>query len=175
MRKCVTNNRGAVLITGLIILVVLSVIGLVAMQSTTLQERMAGNLEQRDSAFQMAEAGLRDAEAWLSNPDMVVLPSFSSTAGLYANADPARIKGANFWADGSPGNYFSYQAQDLADVTDGPLPRYIIEYMMAVKVDGNESAKFGAEEEDAQMFKITSRGVSPNGRVEVILQSTYLR
>ena len=168
MKKCLNNNRGAVLITGLIILVVLSVIGLVAMQSTTLQERMAGNLEQRDAAFQRAESGLRAAEAWLNNT--VILPGFhNNTKGLYTAEDAGDSPWWKEldWKDDNA--VIAYQDGNV-------IARYIVEYAGEVDVSGNDSVKLSAVmDEGAGMYRITSRGESPNGRVEVILQTTFVR
>jgi len=49
---------GFVLIVALVLLLVLTVLGLAAAQSTSLEERMAGNARNHDLAFQAAEAGL---------------------------------------------------------------------------------------------------------------------
>jgi len=43
------RQRGTVLIIGLIILVIITMIGLTSMQTTTQQERMAGNLGDRNA------------------------------------------------------------------------------------------------------------------------------
>lgn len=64
------NQSGAVLIISLIMLLLLTLIGTTAMQTSTLEEKMAGNLRDRDIAFQAAESALRDAEN-----DIAVLPS----------------------------------------------------------------------------------------------------
>jgi len=165
----IQNQRGAALIAGLLILVILSILGITTMQSSVLQERMAGNLEQRDVAFQLAEAGLRDAEAWLQNP---ALPVFNNTNGLYRPPD------VSLWGDGDTWNDVdnrrAYVGADLD--ADFDLPLYYIEYMMDVDISGSDSLKFAAVPEDTPgMYRITSRGVSPNGRSVVILQSTFIR
>jgi len=59
-------EKGIALITALIFLVVLTILGLAAMRSTTMQERMSGNLRDQSVALQAAEAALRDARADLS-------------------------------------------------------------------------------------------------------------
>ena len=56
------HEHGAALITGLIFLVVLSMIGVTAARMSTLEERMSGNLRDRSIAMQAAEITLRDAE-----------------------------------------------------------------------------------------------------------------
>ena len=172
MRRTLTNERGVVLILGLIMLVVLSFIGLAAMQSTTLQERMAGNLQQRDRAFQNAEAGLRAAEAWLNN--QVILPAFDSQCNNGLCLPPAA--GQAWWntLDWDDANkYDTYQeGEDEGEVT----ARYIIEHVANTLVSGSDSIKLApAPEEGSGIYRIVSRGVSPNGLVEVFLQTTFVR
>jgi type IV pilus assembly protein PilX len=58
-----TRQSGAVLITGLIFMVVLTIIVISALRSATLEERMAANARNRQVALQAAEAALRVAEA----------------------------------------------------------------------------------------------------------------
>jgi len=55
-------QAGAALVTGLIFLVILTLLGITAMQTSTMEERMSGNARDRNIAFQAAEAALRDAE-----------------------------------------------------------------------------------------------------------------
>ena len=60
-----TNNhqQGFVLITGLLVLLMLTVIMLTALRTAALEERMAGNLRNSNVAFQAGESALRDAES----------------------------------------------------------------------------------------------------------------
>ncbi|MEW6478935.1 MAG: PilX N-terminal domain-containing pilus assembly protein [Pseudomonadota bacterium] len=57
------RQRGAVLVVGLIILVVLTLLGVQAMRTNVAQERMAGNMRDRYTAFQAAESVLRVGES----------------------------------------------------------------------------------------------------------------
>jgi type IV pilus assembly protein PilX len=56
------SQRGAALITGLIFMVVLTLIGITAARMASLEERMSGNVRDRALAMQAAEMALRDAE-----------------------------------------------------------------------------------------------------------------
>lgn len=56
------QQRGVTLIVGLIFLVALTLLGVMAMKSAVLQERMAGGSRDHSLAFQAAEAALRDAK-----------------------------------------------------------------------------------------------------------------
>lgn len=77
------NQSGAVLIIGLVFLVLLTMIGMTAMQVTTMQEKMAANARDRDLAFQNAEAGLRNGEVYLAGRSFWSFNS-SCTNGLCA-------------------------------------------------------------------------------------------
>lgn len=59
LRAC---QRGMALITSMIFMVMLTVIGVTAARMSLLEERMAGNMRDRDLAFRAAEMALRDAE-----------------------------------------------------------------------------------------------------------------
>lgn len=56
------RQRGAALFVGLMLLLVLTLLGLSSSNASIMQERMAGNLQDRNLAFQRAEGALRDIE-----------------------------------------------------------------------------------------------------------------
>ncbi|WP_232023964.1 pilus assembly PilX family protein [Sulfurivermis fontis] len=68
IHPALSQQQGATLIVALIILLLMTIIGTVAMQGTTLEERMAGNTRDMNLAFQASEAALRAGEGWLQNP-----------------------------------------------------------------------------------------------------------
>jgi hypothetical protein len=55
------RQSGAVLIVAMILLVVLTLLGVTAMNTTSLQERIASNTQEQVHAFQAAETGLNQA------------------------------------------------------------------------------------------------------------------
>lgn len=61
------RQRGAALLIGLIILLVLTLLGLAAANVSILQERMAGNVAQSNQAFQLADSALREVESRIYN------------------------------------------------------------------------------------------------------------
>ncbi|MCB1865625.1 MAG: hypothetical protein KDG50_09345 [Chromatiales bacterium] len=97
------RESGAVLITALLILVILTVLGISATGDSTLEERMAGNYRDQMSAREAAEMGIRSAEDWLRSNiynaaqlDYTASPSSltslylpTTTAFLFSPADPA--------------------------------------------------------------------------------------
>ncbi len=68
MKHSINRKRqgGAILITALMILLLLTIFGLSSMDTNILEEKMAGNMRDRNTAFQAAESALRSAEAWLA-------------------------------------------------------------------------------------------------------------
>ena len=57
------RQSGAILIVALVMLVVLTLLGVTAMNTTSLQERIASNTQEQVHAFQAAETGLNQAFA----------------------------------------------------------------------------------------------------------------
>jgi type IV pilus assembly protein PilX len=62
LRRSVRHQRGFVLITALIFLLVLVILGTFAIRYSTLEERIANNERERSLARQAAEMAIRDAE-----------------------------------------------------------------------------------------------------------------
>ncbi len=63
------KQQGAVFVTSVVFLVVITLLGVTAMKTATLEERMAGNLRDRNLALQFAEMGLRYAEQHIRDND----------------------------------------------------------------------------------------------------------
>lgn len=81
------HQHGAVLITALVMLVILTMLGLSSMSTNTMEERMSANSQEINRAFQTAESGLDQAYAnvdgfninnTVSNPK-----TYSTTIGSY--------------------------------------------------------------------------------------------
>lgn len=63
------KQQGFVFVTGLVFLVVITLLGVTSMKTSTMEERMAGNLRDRNLALQAAEMGLRYAEQHIRDND----------------------------------------------------------------------------------------------------------
>jgi len=86
------RQQGVVLVVSLLMLLVLTLIGLAATRSTTLEERMTANQNDAAVAFQAAEAALRDGEGQMSAANS---PSFTNNAsGAY---DQATMSSSTSW------------------------------------------------------------------------------
>lgn len=124
-RHRIASNRrqhGATLVVVLILLLLMTLLGLASLRSTILEERMTSNLLDRSLGFQVAEAGLREAEATLT-PNPVNFPAAGCNAqGLCSRPDPAATER---WLD--PG-FNAWRVGTVADASTD-APEYIVEEM----------------------------------------------
>ena len=88
-----SKQHGGVLIVAMVMLLIMSIIGLAGIEVTGLEEKMVFNMRDRQSAFEAAEAALKDGETYLSTTD--TLPAFDGTNGLYT----PKSDGTNHWDD----------------------------------------------------------------------------
>jgi type IV pilus assembly protein PilX len=174
-----TSQNGAALITGLIFLVVLTLISLSAIKSSSLEERMAGNARDQDVAFQAAEAGVRDALDYISSTGLLPTSGFVAgcSAGLCLN-DPAApvwetITANNDWT--SSKTKYSGTALTFEGTTTLPVqPRYIIELLPATlppsgfSIASGKGANPGGQ---VTPFRITARGWGTTGQTQVTVQA----
>ncbi|MBI5041484.1 MAG: hypothetical protein HZB57_09920 [Gammaproteobacteria bacterium] len=172
------QQRGAVLLVSLMILLIMTVLGIAGMSSTTMEEKMAANNQQRQQAYQAAETALRDAEAWLTNNVTAIgdLANFSGANGLYSlqeTASGAAVNPPTFnLYDNSAWQSNGVASLSLLDNQD--TPRYIIEYM------GPTEDPAGLNPNDPvpvvmYAFRITAIGWSVDGTSRYLAWSHYTR
>lgn len=181
----IAGQRGAVLITGLIFLVVLTLLGTTALQGTLLEEKMAGNLRDETLAFQAAEAALRSGERFL---EQVTLPEFNGSDGLYHHACSAKAEDEDIdesflcTTTPDPVAEMKWNAGDSREIDVVAMegvasqPRYFIEQLPSVPLMGDGgSAQQSGTSLNANMFRIVARGTGGTETAAILLQSTYRR
>lgn len=177
-RSIIKNQSGAVLIVGLVLLLILTIIGLASIRGSDLQERMAGNMLDRNIAFQSAEAALREGENIL---DALVLPSFGgATVGYWPDLNkPSAIRPRPMSWTGQQWEANSVKLADgkIKGVKD--QPRYTIERIIVTGLAASQGSGIDhisvERVQDAEFYRITSRGLGITADAEVVLQSTYAR
>ena len=172
MKKYLDNENGAVLITGLMILLILTLIGITAMQSSTLEEVMSRNQVSRNIAFQAAEAALREAEDFLTATTLPTFPGTNATPSVTGRYQPRVDIDSLDWDVTD-----STQYGGTAPVGAVTPPRYIIEDLgeVAIGEDENVSLIGGTEVPDRNMYRVTAYGVGATATSVVVLQTTYAR
>lgn len=180
INSCQTQ-AGVVLVISLIILLLLTIIGLFAMQTTALEEKMAGNLRDKSLAFQAAESALRVTELSLNPPPT----SFTAagTAGLYLDVNPlipnpiptsTAILTDNFW---SSNPHSVPTATGLGNRIDDNPPLYIIQKLPEFQPPSASNAVVTGTNIiviKCQPYKITVRATGGTTNTVVVLQSVVV-
>lgn len=164
------RESGAALIVALIFLLIMTVLSTSSMRTSTMQERMSGNLRDWNLGFQSAEATLRDAENYLLHQND--LPEFNDAAGFY-QVDSAAAPNwvADAFATGAG-------VRDVVVGGDVPTTHYYVEQLSSIRPAGT-STETGTPVEEIYYFRITSVGygaaVDEDGDpiTAVVLRSVY--
>lgn len=163
------RQGGAALIVSLIMLLVLTLLGVSAMRTATLEEKMAGNARDLNLAFNAAEAGLRGGESTLSGT--AVLPPFSGTV-----IDETVTGNGYFAANTNLWRLINWPVQSLELSTTlagvAAQPRYYLEEMPAVASGGSLEAGVAME---VRMYRVTAIGYGRTDTAVAVLQSTFRR
>ena len=173
------SQAGIALPFVLLLLLIVTILGVASMRGAIMQERMASNTAARGMAFQVAEAGLRQAEI-IVRDGTVTFPASGCSAGRCAMMAPPAApawQAASFWT--TAGGFQTGSAVSVGSVSVSP--RFVIENFgevttaasgAATSIDvGKAPPTAGATQ---NVFRITSYASTPNG-AEVILQSLYRR
>ncbi len=163
------KNAGAVLIICLVFLLVMTVIAASVMQSSMLQERMAGNARDTHAAFQAAEAALRSAEAQLAS---AALGAFEGRSGRYLQCDVGvSLCNTPEWNDRSASGWIT-----LADYRDElyASPQYFIEKLSNFELQ-NVSLEADSAVQHMAVYRVTARGFGVSDKSMVVLRSIYRR
>ncbi|MBL4743509.1 MAG: pilus assembly protein PilX [Cycloclasticus sp.] len=170
-----TKQSGAVLFISLILLLIMTLLGISGMQTTILEEKMAGNFRNANLAFQSAEAALRASEGWLSSQASEPLATNNGTTGVWTNAvDPDTTNSDEWWEERDNvwwvANAVSY-GTTLSGITTPP--RTIIKY----KTFQSDTllAGTGGSATGLTFYQVTSRGTGGTDQAKVLLQSTTAR
>lgn len=179
-RFAAARQRGAVLVVSLLLLLVMTILGLGASQSTRLQERMAGNQRDQEIALQSAEASLRAAELRLS-PTNPIVATCRTPGGSACDAYEMRT-----FVDGDD------VPLDLAKQADTWWNSYGRDYQFATALGGVATTPEFAVERIAEVrevlsvgdsnldtvrdfYRATARATGMTDTSQVVIQSTYAR
>lgn len=146
------NQRGIVLVVGLVFLLVLTILGVTTLRTTTLEERMAGNLMSKTLAFQDAEAAIA---------------SFLNTVNSRSTSSVSLSTANNCTADETLENLSSNDPELMSNTTcprfmgSSPIPR------QTDTADGTQSS--------FSHFRIESESATKSNATVLIHQGIALR
>ena len=165
------RQNGIALVVVLILLVAMSLLAIVSLRGTLMEERMSANMMDRSLSFQAAEAALREGEALAATKP--VLPASGCNNGVCAMPDATA---APRWRDAAVWAGARVAVVDLGGTT--ARPRYFIELLdenvpargtCTTSEDLSPDATCSGKE---HRYRITARSEAV-GRAQVMLQSHY--
>jgi len=147
------RQKGVVLFTALILLLILTMVGVLLARSESIEESISENDQDHKVAIQAAEATLRYAEAGLYN-------------GTYSDF-AANANGLYTWQSGTPDAFQEYNLTSPAGalLTYGgaslpvvSAPKFLIESMPAAAIPGEGlgAAQYNAPTPPISVYRITS-------------------
>ncbi len=160
-------QKGAALIVCLLLLLVMTLLGVSAVMTTTMEEKMAGNIRNKHMSFQAAETALRAGEAIAAN--LAADTNFNGTDGLYPRSEVADPD-YPIWMQETGVNW-----QNVADISGVVQdPEFIIEDFSDAPRDQNCMLELPPPPGCMlPIYRITARGWGQNTNAQSMLQSTY--
>jgi len=175
------RQSGFVLVVALVLLLVLTLLGLAAAQSTSLEERMARNARNHDMAFQAAEAGLNAAQSgilqglwdnadYAGNANGLYLLATCCGGGTWTSAWTTNSNDP--WPTALPINT-AVPGLSIAGIPAAQQPVYIIEQLPPVAAPGSNlgQQQSGSGAPPVQPYRITVYATGGDQTTHVILQS----
>ena len=169
------HQRGITLIMSLLFLLLLTILGVTAINMSTLQEKMSGNLRDQDVAFQSAESALRYGELMVNNIWLNGMPKSLSNpqcppGDTTCAWDPGITKPLDdgWWALNKL--EFGGGSKDLPEpIAD---PTYTIEFLASIADSGHRGDRYGPPP-GTEFYRIAARGQGITPFSEAIMESTY--
>jgi type IV pilus assembly protein PilX len=173
------KQSGAVLLVGLIMVLLISIISISAIKGSNLQEAIAGNMRERNLAFQSAESGLRAGETVVA--DYSARPIITSNNGLYNDTFLTPATSVLTFSNDDWKNTSKVSVTTLNLAYVARQPSYVIEQTNPDVGDCAKSEGSGIDSQamqttgDCVPYRITARGFG--GVVDSIktLQTVYNR
>ena len=175
------KERGAVMITALMILLLMTVFGISTMDTNILEEKMAGNMRDRNTAFQAAESALRAAEIWIAaqtDVHSMTLRDVSDSTDTnplwdHSSPDPDNSNNKTWWEERDAA-WWADNAVALSSGNELPgvaaQPSYIVEKLPP----STESLEAAQSLDTSDIYlQVTARGVGGADSTVVVLQSVY--
>ena len=178
MQNMPRQQRGALLIVGLVMVLLMTIVGMAAIRGTGLQESMAGNMRERNMAFQAAETAVREGEARVS-PKVKVLPPFDCTKGFCSDQNAIPANSVTYWVLANWVNLAVKSSYDVKDIASPPL--YVVEEIF-VSPSALAAAEGSGIDSDAipttgapTPYRISARATGTSLTTDSVVQSIFAR
>jgi type IV pilus assembly protein PilX len=171
------RQPGISLVVVLLFLLIMTVLGITAVRTSNLEEKMSGNERDRELAFEAAEATLRDAERDIA----LNITASAAFANPCANglctppvAGVSAVDSVN-WMGAAPKVYGTGSGAAAYPVALARAPRYVIELMPDMPAPAGESLNQRSTVSGGTPFRITATAWGRKQSTQVQLQVVYVK
>jgi len=171
-------QRGFILVTGLLFLVVMTLLALAMFRSTGLMDRISANTRDKQRSFETAQAALQYGEWFLGSSTTQVKSACTTTTGktvstIHVCTEPLSASRDTIAALAWQANAFTYTQPTLTVAAGGGLT--------SSGTDVNYQAPPGVYLEDlglmsdgkTELYQVTAYGYGGNADTSSIVRSTY--
>ncbi len=165
------KQQGVALIIALIFLLLMNLLAVAAVGMTELGERMAGNLSDKNTAFQAAESALVGGEVWIGGQlNKPVFDPANTGDGLHLPS----LSAVQVWEE-STGVWSSADVLNYAGLQGvSQQPHFIIEDLGVIPDNkGSLVMPSNYKSSGKNLFRVTARATGKTNTAVVMVQSTY--
>lgn len=169
------NQSGIALAIALVFLLLMTIIGISAMSTSALQEKMAGNLKDKIWSFNASESGIMEGERVLCIDYPGRIPAIDptdTTDGLFRTS----TTGEPVWqtVDWAGTDVRTHPAA-FSNTNLAQAPKFIIEEVQEVREGLGGGGGYSDSGKSRMMYRVTGRGVGGTANAVSIVQSTFAK
>lgn len=177
-------NRGAALFAVLIVLLLVSLMVLLSLRTSLLQERMTAGSRDRAMALQNAESSLAQAQQQLADPATAAGHAGRACSTPAAASDPLCMPHPSLAGLAAPGRAWTPTPDLQPDGLGAGQPAYALQYLgrrdtrIALGLEDEPNYGEASGRVEAEFYRVVARGSDPQAvpeRAQVLLQATVVR
>lgn len=169
-RAALRRQRGVTLAVSLILLLLITIVSVMTINTGVLRDNAGGNLRNQDLALQAAESALREGEsALVARTAGGDRPVADDSPGIGIWLPESAIPFDQDWWNANSVEYGGHGRQISGTAAD---PRYIVEEHMFVADSAGVPTGYGSAS-GIQYYRITARAVGATSGSQAGLESTY--
>lgn len=172
------KQQGIALVMSMIMLLMMTLLGLSAMKTSLMEEKMAGNSRDVELAFQAAETALRDAEIWIANQVNEPVDTSTGTNRVWTldTMDPDTTNAVSWWQERNQVWWLASAEPYGASINNvNTVPHSVIEYKQFIPDTLLIGGSSSSSDEGMTYYQVTAKGTGGSDQARVLIQSTTAR
>ena len=162
------RQQGMALITGLLLLVVCTLIGLSMFRSYGMQEKIAGNIREKQRATNAANSTLQYAEWWLTNNALPVAANCSGTASATVQICTNALTDPTSWPWAGGVTFTGFNTSNTVSSTASRGTYYNTPVFYITDLGANKGTPAG------EVYQIDAIAWGSTANTVAVVESTYL-